>query len=238
MKRGGSRKLRRCIGRCWKRAPGHADARHLLGVVALHSGRHAAAVDLIESAIAADRVLLYGSSTHRAHLSIFHQIDVALDPFPQNGDASTGEALWMGVPVVSLCGSSVASREGAAMSSYVGLRKFVAMSGDAYVRVAVETGADLPRLARLRSELRTMWPLASMAIRSATPGRSRSPTGASGGSGARGGRDRVQPRPAPSHGARMGGKKVIANRSWPASLRAPCLDPSHVARRRSPLPSG
>ena len=56
--------------------------------------------------IEADRVLLLGSSLHAEHLKIFHQIDVGLDPFPQSGGVSTAEALWMGVPLVTLLGAT------------------------------------------------------------------------------------------------------------------------------------
>jgi predicted O-linked N-acetylglucosamine transferase (SPINDLY family) len=104
--------------------------------------------------IDADRVLLAGASPHAEHLKIFHQIDIGLDPFPHGGGVSTAEALWMSVPPVTLRGGTVPGRISASMLTMLGLKDWVAETEDDYVRIALEAGRALPRLAELRQGLR------------------------------------------------------------------------------------
>ena len=89
------------------------------------------------------------------HLARYLQVDVALDPFPFTGSTTTFEALWMGVPVVSLIGSSVVSRWTFSMLCKVGLAELAATTPDDYVAVAAQLANEPERLARLRRELRT-----------------------------------------------------------------------------------
>jgi len=88
------------------------------------------------------------------HLAIVGSADIALDPFPFNGSTTTFEALWMGLPVVALSGSSFLSRMSLATLLHAGLPDLVAPDGDAYVRIAVDLAQDLPRLAALRAAMR------------------------------------------------------------------------------------
>jgi len=81
-------------------------------------------------------------------------VDIALDTFPYHGTTTTCEALWTGVPVVTLAGQAHASRVGVSLLTNVGLPELVAYSGDEYVKIASELAADLPRLALLRATLR------------------------------------------------------------------------------------
>jgi predicted O-linked N-acetylglucosamine transferase (SPINDLY family) len=104
--------------------------------------------------IARERVLLAGPSMHAEHLRFFSQIDIGLDPFPQGGGISTAEALWMGVPVVTLMGRTPPSRYTPSMLTQLGMTDWIAASDEDYVRIALEAGRDLPRLAKLRQELR------------------------------------------------------------------------------------
>lgn len=93
-----------------------------------------------------------GSTTD--HLSAYSRIDVALDPYPYHGTTTTCEALWMGVPVVSLIGHAHASRVGASLLAQVGLTDLAASSSEDYVEIAAGLGSDRPRLSELRSSLR------------------------------------------------------------------------------------
>jgi predicted O-linked N-acetylglucosamine transferase (SPINDLY family) len=87
-------------------------------------------------------------------LSRYHQIDIALDTFPYNGMTTTLDALWMGVPVISLVGNRNLSRAGLSILSNLGMNEFATVNTDAYVEMAVRTAKDPTSLARLRSELR------------------------------------------------------------------------------------
>jgi len=104
--------------------------------------------------IAADRVELLGWSSHVELLGLYNQVDIALDPFPFSGSATTCDALWMGVPVVTCPGETFASRHGLSHLSNVGLTETIAGNFDEYVELAVELAGDLPRLAALRAGLR------------------------------------------------------------------------------------
>ena len=81
-------------------------------------------------------------------------MDIALDTFPYHGTTTTCEAMWMGVPVVSLAGQRHVSRVGVSLLNNVGLPELVANTPEEYVRIAVDLANDLPRLQELRSTLR------------------------------------------------------------------------------------
>jgi predicted O-linked N-acetylglucosamine transferase (SPINDLY family) len=89
------------------------------------------------------------------HLSAYDTIDVALDTFPYNGTTTTCEAMWMGVPVVSLVGDRHASRVGLSLLSAVGLRDLAVESPEAFTRAAAALTGDRARLTELRRMLRS-----------------------------------------------------------------------------------
>jgi predicted O-linked N-acetylglucosamine transferase (SPINDLY family) len=95
-----------------------------------------------------------GGSPHRALLAEYADIDVVLDPFPYSGGLTTCEALWMGVPTVTMPGETFASRHSTSHLSNVGLHDWITPDLDGYVARAVAAGSDLPGLAALRAGLR------------------------------------------------------------------------------------
>jgi protein O-GlcNAc transferase len=105
--------------------------------------------------VAADRVEIVGwLPDSKAHLALYERVDIALDPFPYNGTTTTCEALWMGVPVVTLRGDRHAGRVGASLLTQIGVTDLIADSVEAYVSTAVALAADPTRLADLRRSLR------------------------------------------------------------------------------------
>jgi predicted O-linked N-acetylglucosamine transferase (SPINDLY family) len=100
------------------------------------------------------RVDLLDSCSHVNLLAGYGEIDIALDPFPYSGGLTTCEALWMGVPVVTLAGERLASRHSASHLSNVGLPELIAATPDEYVTAARDLAGDAARLAELRASLR------------------------------------------------------------------------------------
>jgi len=107
-----------------------------------------------DAGIGRDRLVLAPTVPSPDHLALYNQIDIALDPFPFNGHTTSCEAMWMGVPVVTLCGDRRASRTGASMLTVIGLSELIAATADAYVEIAVSLAHDLDRLAALRAGMR------------------------------------------------------------------------------------
>lgn len=105
--------------------------------------------------IARDRVeFIPHQASTLAHLQCYDRVDLALDTFPYHGTTTTCEALWMGVPVLTLAGNRHRSRVGVSLLTNVGLPEFVARTPDEYVDFAVAVAQDRPRLAALRRALR------------------------------------------------------------------------------------
>jgi len=98
--------------------------------------------------------LLERSATIAEHLALYQKVGVALDSFPYHGTTTTCEALWMGVPVVSLLGDRHVSRVGASLLQAAGHPEWVARDRDEFVRIAASLASDPGRLASIRGSLR------------------------------------------------------------------------------------
>ena len=108
-----------------------------------------------QAGVAAERLEMLGRKTTLAdHLRCYQRMDVALDTFPYHGTTTTCEALWMGLPVITLAGTTHASRVGVSLLANVGLSELIAHTPAQYVEIAAALAADLPRLAALRAGLR------------------------------------------------------------------------------------
>jgi protein O-GlcNAc transferase len=100
------------------------------------------------------RIQFVGRLPAPEYFHLYDGIDIALDPFPYGGGTTTCDALWMGVPVVSLLGRTAVGRGGMSILSNVGLPDWVVRTEDAYVKLATQWALDLGRLNELRSTLR------------------------------------------------------------------------------------
>jgi protein O-GlcNAc transferase len=98
--------------------------------------------------------LLSWVPSKRAHFAAYNSIDIGLDTFPYNGTTTTCEALWMGVPVISLAGNTPASRVGVSILSNIGLGELVAKTKEEYQAIAVKLAGDQKRLRSLHEGLR------------------------------------------------------------------------------------
>ena len=111
--------------------------------------------ELRSRGVATDRVELLGDAASRAeHLARFNRIDLALDTYPFSSAATTGDALLMGVPVVTLSGATHASRESTSLLTTAGLPNLIAQSGDEYISLAIDFARSGVRPADQRRELR------------------------------------------------------------------------------------
>jgi protein O-GlcNAc transferase len=111
--------------------------------------------ELAAAGVPADRVTCEGRrADNRAYLGVYGRIDVALDTVPFCGHTTTCEALFMGVPVVTLAGRCFAERMGVSLLHQVGLDELAAPDEDAFVATAARLAADLPALEALRAGMR------------------------------------------------------------------------------------
>jgi predicted O-linked N-acetylglucosamine transferase (SPINDLY family) len=99
-------------------------------------------------------VLLEHMAAPDRHMGAYGEMDIALDPFPYNGTTTTCEALWMGVPVITLLGDRHSSRVGASLLTRVGLQDLIATDEEDYIRLGAKLAADHARRAALRGTLR------------------------------------------------------------------------------------
>jgi protein O-GlcNAc transferase len=104
--------------------------------------------------IASDRVQFVARTSREQYFRRYHELDICLDPFPFNGHTSSMDALWMGVPTVTLRGRTAVGRGGVSILSNLGLTDWIAGSPEQYVCIASQMAGDLPRLEELRSTLR------------------------------------------------------------------------------------
>jgi len=100
------------------------------------------------------RLMIYPRQPLVDYFQAYNNIDIALDPFPYNGGTTTLDALWMGVPVVTLEGTLPVGRAGASILTNIGMDDLIAQTEDDYVMRAVELGSNRNRLAMLRSQIR------------------------------------------------------------------------------------
>jgi predicted O-linked N-acetylglucosamine transferase (SPINDLY family) len=100
------------------------------------------------------RISFVGYQSLPDYFATYQRIDIALDPFPYAGGTTTCDALWMGVPVVSLAGRMAVHRSGLSILNAVGLPELVASNTEQYLEIARQLAGDLPRISQLRASLR------------------------------------------------------------------------------------
>jgi protein O-GlcNAc transferase len=102
-----------------------------------------------------ERLRLHGRLPAERFRALSRGIDIVLDPFPYNGTTTTCEALWMGLPVITLIGKTSVARSGYALLKTVGLEGLCAKDGAEYVRIAAGLARNPSRLDALRQGMRS-----------------------------------------------------------------------------------
>jgi predicted O-linked N-acetylglucosamine transferase (SPINDLY family) len=102
----------------------------------------------------ADRLELLPPLPQDVYLQAYSEVDVALDTFPYPGGTTTAQALWMGVPTITMEGGTMLSRQGMALMSAAGMQEWVTHSVDDYVKLALDVCADPSRVANMRQSIR------------------------------------------------------------------------------------
>jgi predicted O-linked N-acetylglucosamine transferase (SPINDLY family) len=124
----------------------------------IHSGKGSHQDDVRKvfgiAGVAAERISFVGFLPTLQYLRQHQQVDIGLDPIPYAGGTTTCDALWMGVPVITLAGQTAVARAGVSLLTTVGLPELIARSEEEYLGIAVKLARDLSGLARLRGELR------------------------------------------------------------------------------------
>tara|TARA_R110002110_G_scaffold13696_11_gene65559 strand:- start:1647 stop:4010 length:2364 start_codon:yes stop_codon:yes gene_type:complete len=104
--------------------------------------------------VSRDRIDLLGPASHEATMATYHDIDIALDPFPNSGGITLCEAMWHGIPVVALCGNFFLARVGASLISGAGYPEWVSGDVTGYIETAAGLATDIRALAETRAGLR------------------------------------------------------------------------------------
>jgi predicted O-linked N-acetylglucosamine transferase (SPINDLY family) len=105
--------------------------------------------------IGPERLELRGRTSHlQNHLEQYHEVDIALDTFPYHGTATTCEALWMGIPVITLAGQTHVQRVGVSLLSNIQMSELIAESQERYIKITRDLAANLSALNELRQNLR------------------------------------------------------------------------------------
>ena len=99
---------------------------------------------LAREGVDSERVTFAGKvASWREHMAQYDRLDIALDPIPMTGGSTAFDALWMGVPLVSLAGDRLIGRQGAAALAGLGRPEWIARDAEDYVRIVVELARDV-----------------------------------------------------------------------------------------------
>jgi predicted O-linked N-acetylglucosamine transferase (SPINDLY family) len=155
-------KVGRNVVEAWGQILRQTNARGISSRLLVHAkdGSHRQRVlgQLAAYGVGPDRVEFAARLSLQDYLALYQRIDVGLDPFPYCGGTTTCDALWMGVPVVTLRAPTTmpaVGRGGTSLLSALGLEELVAANVDDYVRIAVELAGVLTRMTQLRAGMRS-----------------------------------------------------------------------------------
>jgi predicted O-linked N-acetylglucosamine transferase (SPINDLY family) len=138
----------------WARVLREVDGSRMMLLAAEGSHRQRVLDVFQRMNVAASRVEFLVPRPRVKYMELYHRIDIGLDTFPYNGHTTSLDSYWMGVPVVTLVGSTALGRAGLSQLMNLGMPELIARSTDEYVKIATTLAGDQPRLATLRATLR------------------------------------------------------------------------------------
>jgi protein O-GlcNAc transferase len=147
-------KVNDSVLKLWARVLTAVDGSRLLLLAPEGSLRQRTLDLLAREGVERDRVTFVARQPRARYLELFHRIDIGLDTFPYNGHTTSLDAFWMGVPIVTLVGTTPVARAGLSLLANLGLPELVADTPDQFASTAVALAGDLPRLSELRATLR------------------------------------------------------------------------------------
>ncbi|MDN7915836.1 O-linked N-acetylglucosamine transferase family protein [Burkholderia cepacia] len=130
------------------------DSKMVIGAIEQDRDRDTIAGWFAAEGIDPARLTFQPRATIPVYLQQHHRVDICLDTFPYAGSTTTLNALWMGVPTVTLAGMSIPTRGSASWLKRVDLEAFIAHDKDEFVRKAIALADDLDTLQTVRSGLR------------------------------------------------------------------------------------
>jgi predicted O-linked N-acetylglucosamine transferase (SPINDLY family) len=110
-----------------------------------------------DEGIAEQRLEFHPRSDLDSFLRLHHRVDLCVDTFPYSGDSTVWQAIWMGVPTLSIAGNTSFGRAGVAIQGRIGLEGFAANNADEFIDIAVSWAARLDELAILRAQMRALF---------------------------------------------------------------------------------
>jgi predicted O-linked N-acetylglucosamine transferase (SPINDLY family) len=140
--------------RLWAQVFKAVDRSQLVLLAAEGSHRRHTLDVLEQEGVKPDRVTFVAHLPRPQYLELYHHIDIGLDTFPYNGQTTSLDAFWLGVPVITIVGQTAVGRAGLSLLRNLGLPELVAETPEQFVSIAVELSNDLPRLRNLRATLR------------------------------------------------------------------------------------
>jgi predicted O-linked N-acetylglucosamine transferase (SPINDLY family) len=133
------------------------DANMLIGAVEMDAQQKSLSDQFLAEGIARERLMFHPRCSVEAYLGLHHQVDICLDAYPYTGGTTTIQALWMGVPTLTVAGPTPAARQGAAILGQLGLDEFIAADTADLVAKGRYWAAHLEELAAVRAGLRGRW---------------------------------------------------------------------------------
>jgi len=109
---------------------------------------------LISFGIDLSRIELCPATSREEYLKSYAEVDIVLDTFPYNGGTTTCEAIYMGVPTLTIEGNNIISRQSGGFLSLVGLTDWIAKDREDYIKKSLDLSKDIGSLREIRKYLR------------------------------------------------------------------------------------